>query len=139
MKKDLAEFKTMLHKADLKATPGRVALLSLLQGSKRPISIQEVMRGLKSEKVDQATVYRTLETLSSKGIVNKINLGHYHADYELAGDDHHHLICLNCDKVEDFKGCDFTDLQKSALKGSSFAQIKQHSLELFGLCKTCAR
>jgi Fur family transcriptional regulator, ferric uptake regulator len=130
-----------LREAGFRATPGRIAILELLKLASRPQSTQEIMKGLRKEKLDQATVYRMLEAFKEKGIVRAIHLGHDHVDYELTDPkDHHHLICTKCDKVEDVQGCDLEALSKSTLKNSkNFSEINQHSLEFFGICKACAK
>jgi Fe2+ or Zn2+ uptake regulation protein len=136
-----SDYAERLREAGFRATPGRIAILELLKRSSRPQSTQEILQGLRKEKLDQATVYRMLEAFKEKGLVRSIHLGHDHIDYELADPkDHHHLICTSCDKVEDVKGCDFDVLAKNALKGSkNFSEISQHSLEFFGICKACAK
>ncbi len=133
-------FPQVLREAGYKATPARLALLKLLQGSKEPLSIGEIMEKLKGAAIDQATVYRILTVLESIGVVRQINLRHGHADYEYVDPkDHHHIICINCNKVEDFIGCNTDKLATLALgQAKNFSKITQHSLEFFGICKSCA-
>lgn len=132
--------KTLLHNAGYKATPGRLALLEVLQKSKRPLSIQSIMRKLKGKKIDQVTLYRNLDALEKAKLVRKVDLRHGHADYELAGKDHHHhLSCLGCGEVRDFGGWDLKPIIRKVLRSNpDFDSISEHSLEFFGLCKDCA-
>lgn len=134
--------KNILRDAGYKATPGRLALLELLRRSKKPLSITEIARGLSASgrKMDQVTIYRNLESFEKIGVVRKVDLRHGHSDYELASeDDHHHLNCLRCGKVRDFAGCDLGSIIKKALRHNpEFAEVSQHSLELFGICRKCA-
>lgn len=131
-------FNSFLRSAGLKATPGRLALLEVLYSAKSPRSIAKIMREL-GGKIDRVTAYRALAAMEKTGLVRKVNLEHGHADYELALDDHHHLVCTACGRLEDFGGCDLRGLERKALKQSKyFAEIRQHSLEFFGLCKACA-
>lgn len=133
-------FNSALRAAGYKATPGRLALLELLRKSKKPLGIPEISKGLRGKKMDQVTLYRALATLEKIGLVRKVDLRHGHADYEFAHqDDHHHLNCLKCGKIQDFSGCDLGAVIRKALKKNpGFAEVSQHSLELFGLCKKCA-
>lgn len=131
--------KTLLRNAGYKATPKRLALLELLQKSKKPLSIQEITKGLRGKKMDQVTAYRILDVLEKIGLVRKVDLQHGHADYELANDDHHHIVCTRCGKIEDFEGCELEALTKKiARKSKSFPIIQRHSLEFFGVCRSCA-
>ncbi len=130
----------MLRKSGYKATPSRLAILGLMEKTKRPMSAQGIIDSLPRD-TDQATVYRTLKSLKGKGIIKQIDLRHNHAHYELADlAEHHHLVCMQCGKIEDVHHCGIEDIQGIVLKGSKhFSEIKQHALEFYGTCKTCAR
>lgn len=133
-------FKTLLRSSGYKATPSRLAVLALLEKNGKPMSAQKIIDGTRAA-MDQATVYRILKDLKSKGIIRQVDLRHNHAHYELAkADDHHHLICVRCGKVEDVGGCGVEEVEKKALRNSKhFATITQHSLEFYGICKACAK
>lgn len=133
------DYKHLLRTAGYKATPQRLSLLEVLGRAREPLSIQEILERCRQQKIDQATIYRTLKVLADIGLVRQVDFAHAHAHFELAtGDDHHHLVCTSCGKVEDVTGCNFESLAKHALKHSSFASIDRHSLEFFGTCKKCA-
>jgi Fur family transcriptional regulator, ferric uptake regulator len=134
-------FKTVLRKSGYKATPSRIAILEIFKKSKKPLSAQEIIEQLPRRGTDQVTVYRTLKSFKEKGVVKQIDLRHNHAHYELANlAEHHHLICLRCGKVEDVRHCGVEAIESSVLKSSKhFAEIKQHALEFYGICKACSR
>lgn len=127
----------------LSVTAPRLAILELFNKSKRPLSAQEVTDSLPRSgptAIDQATVYRTLSSFKAKGLIKPIDLRHNHAHYELTNlAEHHHLICLNCGRVEDVDHCGVEEIQAKVLRGSQhFAEIRQHALEFYGICKACA-
>lgn len=136
------DLKKMLRAGGFKATGGRLAILEIFKNSKRPLAAQEIIVELASRRhdADQATVYRTLKSLKTNGVIRQIDLRHNHAHYELADmTDHHHLICLRCGRVEDVHRCNIEDMEKAVLRTSKhFSEIKQHSLEFYGLCRTCS-
>lgn len=130
---------TSFHIHRMRATPQRLQLLEYLEKTRKPLSASALIEHFKKE-VDTATIYRSLKAMTDAGILRRIDFQHGHAHYEPARRDHHHLICKKCGKVEDVTGCDFKEMQRSVLKKSkNFASVTQHSLEFFGLCKTCAR
>lgn len=131
----------LLRKQGLKATPTRLAVMQVLSESTAPLSIQDVLKKVGKQKMDQVTAYRILQTLNEVGVVRKIDLHHNRSYFELAPQtDHHHIICTECGKMEDVEGCVVEDMLKSTLKQSKqFAQLTEHSFEIFGLCKECAR
>lgn len=134
-------FPQLLRNLALKVTQGRIAILELLDREKKPLSILQISKGLKGN-IDQTTIYRTLESLVIAGVVEKINLQNSHTSYELTigHSHHHHLVCNRCGKTEDIANCDSENFQKLALKKSKeFSVIKNHSLEYFGVCRTCVQ
>lgn len=139
--KQAENYKSLLREKGLKATPARVALLSLLARAKTPLTVEEIIKGVSGDGFDQATVYRSLGALREEGLVRLVDFQHGHAHYELKPEkDHHHLVCTVCDRVEDFHMCLSEQIIQAALKESSyFKKVDEHSLELFGVCTSCAR
>ncbi len=134
-------FSDILREHGHRATPGRLSLLQVLHAADAPLAIPEILKRLKGA-IDQATIYRALESLSEVGIVRRVDMHHAHAHYELTtgSKHHHHLICKQCGKIEDVKHCDVSAVEAHIIKKSkSFRLIEDHSLEFFGICKTCAR
>ncbi len=130
----------LLRNRGLKATPARVALFAVLHKAKKPLSITALQRSLAKEKINNVTFYRMVEDFTNAGIVRPIDLRHGHAHYELVPpQEHHHLICTNCGKVNDISDCLPNNFETKALRANpDFATITDHALELFGLCKKCA-
>ena len=133
-------FKMMLRKSGYKATPSRIAILALFKKHKNPMSAQEIVGSLPVD-IDQATVYRTVKSFVRKGILRQIDLRHNHAHYELADSiDHHHIICLQCGRIEDVEHQSVDTMEKIILKNAKhFTEIKQHTLEFYGICKACSK
>ena len=121
----------------------RNIILTSLDNNKRPLSVFDLQQSLKLKKIsaNKTTIYRELDSLKKEGIILELQLRGNKRWYELASrDHHHHVICINCDKVEDFSGCDSKNLINKALKQApGFAQIINHNFDFFGLCKSCAK
>ena len=127
----------LLRRAGLRATPGKLELVSVLSETNKPLSVDSIVKKMKSS-LDQANVYRSLKELKKAGVVRQIDFQHNHAYYELVNNnDHHHLICVNCDRIEDIN-CQISSISRSVLKETKqFSKIINHSLELFGVCRSC--
>jgi len=132
-------FISILRKSGYKATRSRLAVLAVFERNKSPLSTQAILEKL-PRGIDQATVYRTIKSFKEKGIIAQIDLRHNHAHYELASlKKHHHVVCLRCGRLEDVYRCDAEAIQSAVLKSSRhFAEIKEHALEFYGVCKSCA-
>ncbi len=122
-------------------TPARTAILSLFSSNCRPLRAEDIYGKLRKKKIDRVTVYRTLALFEKERLVKQVDLRRDSIYYEPVKQDHHHhhIICKNCRTVEDFDLCNIERVSKKVLKLSNkFASVMDHSLELFGYCKTCA-
>lgn len=137
---DRKALQKILRDAGFRSTEGRLALLSALKHSSKPLPVELFVEKV-GTGLDYTNVYRALESFTEKGITRRIDLQHGHAHYEFNdGHDHHHIVCTSCDKVEDFTGCEYENLVSKALKQTpAFSRVTSHSLELFGLCNTCVK
>ncbi|MEI7709157.1 MAG: Fur family transcriptional regulator [bacterium] len=132
------DFKKILKDAGLKSTIPRLAILKILSELKNPMTAQEIHK--KTKGVDLVTLYRTLASFEEKQLVKKVNLQKDSVYYELNIDHHHHIVCTDCGTMEDFELCDMDRLTKKIVaKASNFKNIKEHVLELFGICNACAK
>lgn len=131
--------KAELRKADLKATPARLAALKILESADKPLDVATILAKLKSNGISKnpATIFRMMNSFSNKGIVREVNLQESKLRYEHAAkEDHHHLLCENCGSIDDVSNCDI-DVWKKQLQDMKGFLVKDHSLEFFGLCKNC--
>lgn len=115
-----------------KATPQRVAVLEAV-GAEQHQSFDQI-RG-RCPGVGVVTVYRTLDLLSEIGLLRRLEFGEG-PRYELSDAHHHHLICESCGTVSEFDEC---PLDSSLLppQHSDF-EVRSHSVEVYGLCPSCA-
>lgn len=135
----LHDCKDELRGVDLRATPARVAVMSFLENTNQPVDVNSVIDYLNANgiKTDPATIFRMMNTLTQKGITTPISFQEGKTRYELSNkEDHHHLICENCGKIEDISDLIIPKLEKDIKNKRNFL-VKRHSLEFFGLCKLC--
>lgn len=131
--------KIELNEASLRATPSRIAVMKFLENTTTPVDVQKIKEYLAKQNIptDAATVFRIMNIFTQKSITRQISFNEGKFRYELASrEDHHHLICKNCDKVEDFSDCAIPALEKDILKEKGF-QVTSHALEFYGLCESC--
>lgn len=123
----------------LKTTKARKGIINLLARTTRPIDAVEAQNILENKglAVDQATVYRSLNTFSKKGLVKEIFFHDGVIRYEIVGKpEHHHAVCVKCNKVEDIMDCSVEKIEEQISKKKGFT-VMNHSLEFFGICKDC--
>lgn len=140
MKKELFDATEILWRAGYRATPGRIRLLEVLSKEDRPLTIDQIHAKMGRKNINGVTLYRAIDALVASGVIRLVNLrGHAHS-YELAHHHHHHIICTRCNAIEDFSDNDCEALiSRVARKSSRFTVVNDHSIELFGLCRSCAQ
>lgn len=133
-------FSTHLAKNGLRRTPERFAILEAIYDREDHFEAETLYIDVKTGgfNVSRATVYNTLDLLTSCDLVKKHTFNHKSAQYEKSYGykQHDHLICAKCNKVVEF--CDPRVQQiKNLMAGLLEFEITHHSLNLFGYCKTC--
>jgi Fur family ferric uptake transcriptional regulator len=87
--------KAELHAAGSRATPGRLALLEVLERQRTPLTVAQLAHKLPS--LNQVTLYRALDALAAAGLIRKGVGVDRTAHYEYAArPHHHHLVCTDC-------------------------------------------
>lgn len=136
-----SEIVSKLKSEGHRITPIRNKILEILGDSTQPISAPALLESVKSsnEGVNKTTIYRELDFLKLKDFISEVEFGDGKKRYELNDGHHHHLICLNCKKIEDVDlKTDLSEEEKKIEKETGF-KIQSHSLEFFGFCKDCQK
>ena len=132
-------------------TAGREAILDVLAAEEGHLSAEDIYMKIhdKYPNVGLTTVYRTLDILSSLGMVSKLDFGDGRARYELAEgpqgqNHHHHLVCTECNRVVDYT--DFIDEEVELLRETEEGlekkynfKITNHIIQFYGLCESCRK
>ena len=130
--------KKELRSVSLKATPARLGVLRLLESANMPVDVSAMSQYLQENniEVDKATVFRIINLFTERGLTKQIRLNEGKFRYELASrKDHHHLVCENCGRIEDIN-CSIDEVDREIKAKKQFA-VKHHSLEFYGICRSC--
>lgn len=137
----LDEFKKLLKKNGEKFTIQREVILETLYNSDEhltPEALHQLIQKQRPElKTGIATIYRTLSRLEESDIVTSLSFGAQGKKYELGAKDHHdHMICTECGNITEFVDDEIEKRQELIAEKFGF-QIKDHSMQIYGLCKSC--
>jgi len=141
MERDTFNPKETLRAIGLRATKSRLAVLRTLSEESHPLSIIDLEKRLSPSRVNYVTLYRMMSAFTTAGIVSKIELGRGHATFELKNyGEHHHIVCTDCNRIEDFVDSVHTKIAAHIIKRSrTFDRLTGHSFELYGLCNVCVK
>jgi Fur family ferric uptake transcriptional regulator len=136
-----SDLRDMLANAKLRVTKHRLLVLETIAKVRQPVTVYELVDGLrKKNNIDQATIYRNLSSLHEAGLVRRFDFNHGHAHYELnTGRATQALVCSKCETIEKIDGVSIDETVKKMLrKSKKFKQTTTHSIEIYGLCRSCA-
>ena len=127
-----------IQTAGFKLTLPRQAVLEVLENSEGHLTPAEVLERAQAiyPSLGRATVYRTLELLTTLGIVRPIYIGEAGPTYIRAQGGHHHLVCSRCGIMVDFDRCIADEMVNDLHERFGFT-ISSHLLEFYGLCPKC--
>jgi len=137
-----AGIKASLKERGVRLTRQRQILLDLIDKSGEHLDADRLFELAKEHdpKLNRVTVYRTLKMLKLSGLVDELDLMHYGGDqhyYETRlKQEHAHVICLRCGKVEEFFGEPLQKLRKQVESHFGF-QILLTRTEIGGYCAHC--
>ncbi len=134
----LQKFENSCRKHNLKITHQRLEIYrTLLQLNNHPSAEEihkELIKNMPTVSLD--TVYRTLTTFESIGLVKRVETLTSQARFEAKIELHHHFFCNNCEKLIDFSW-DFFDLDKLPQELDKLGKIESKGVILRGICKQC--
>ena len=127
-----------LHARGFRMTPQRMAILHTLRHAGGHLSPTEVYERTRRDQpgLTEATVYRTLEFLAQNGLARPSQSVNGHLTYEIAGQDHHHVICRICGAGIEVEHALLETLYKKLETASGYRAIDSH-VTFFGVCPKC--
>lgn len=133
---------TNLKKAGLKITLPRLKILEILEKAKEHhLSAEDLYRVLheSGEEIGLATIYRVLTQFEEAGLVRRHYFEGGQSVFELDYGTHHdHLVCVKCNRVEEFIDNDIEKRQQEIANQAGFT-ITDHSLNIYGICPKCQK
>lgn len=118
-------------------TKQRELILGIINNSKKHLTAEEIYSLAKVEMptIALATIYNTLNYLTKKGYIKKLNLKSGFVNYDKSIHPHEHCICDSCGKILDAKIADFPEYLETALN----TKIHDYELVVHITCEECAK
>ncbi len=135
---DMVDLRARVRARGCRVTAQRQLILDAIGAAGGHVTPNEIFRRVsaKASAVNRATVYRNLDFLCDVRLIVAVQIGG-RMYYETAGvQPHHHLVCRNCDSIEEISHQTVKALFDKIEREQSFLIDMDH-LALFGLCKKC--
>lgn len=135
------EIEHRLQQHGYRITGPRSIIVDAVIGHDRPFTAEQLVTELAGgqEAIGRATIYRTLELLASMDILTRIVSPEGNPLYISGTPGHrHHLLCEACGTTITITNCPMTELI-AALEDETHFVIRDHTLEVFGICPSCQK
>ena len=129
---------TILKENKLKVTKGRIDILEVIINNNCGITAEYIYDKCKDKgnNINLSTVYRTLEILQEKQIINKFDLGCGKYNYVLKENIHKHILQCNLCHKEVEIDCPMIQIELMIKNKTGFIPI-EHELKIKGVCEQC--
>ena len=126
-----------LSSAGLRMTNQRALILEIIRQGH--LDADEVYRQArdKQPRLSLSTVYRTLRMLKELGLVDELHFEETHHHYEVKPSaEHHHLVCLGCGKIVEFK-CSLSQRMRQDIARKKGFEVTGVEVNMTGYCSKC--
>ncbi len=126
----------LLKEYNLKVTPQRVAIVDELYKNGH-MNIDDLYNNLleKFPSISLATIYKNVNAMVEKIFLNEVKVPDAKTVYELVKEEHSHLVCSSCGRIEDIV-IDTSVLNSSLASVSNF-KINNTEVIFQGICEKC--
>jgi Fur family peroxide stress response transcriptional regulator len=133
----LEDLVSSLRQEGFRITPQRVAILDYLLKTDDHPSAEYIHKIIQKKypMVSLSTIYKTLDLLKEKKLVNEIEVDG-EARFDAHTDAHINLVCMNCGNIDDVDEDSLNEIKNRAARKSKYLILKG-SFELFGYCNNC--
>lgn len=131
---------SFLKAKNIRITPQRQAIIEYLIDTNDHPTVEEIYRNIteKYGPMSLATVYNNLNVLVDAGLVDEMKFNGVTSRYDYNHHRHHHIICVECGRIEDVVYNDLDGLEAAAQAQTGY-QVFHAKIELHGLCQDCQK
>ena len=126
-----------LREKGLRVTPQRCAVYSNLLARDDHPTVEQLLRDLNQTFPisSQATVYTSLQSLRTAGLVREVLLEEGVSRYDANIEPHHHFRCRCCGLIRDIAWSELPPLSLSGLQTNLKAET--YEVTVYGVCDRC--
>ena len=140
MPSDVEIFEDYLRSQNLKHSKPRNDIPEIFLASRGHFSAQELHDQVrqKNSRAGFATVYRMLKLLEDCGLARSMDYGDGTQRYGPNRFEHHHIICLSCNRTVEFLSPELVSLPRQAQRQHDFTP-QSHAVRILSVCTDCKK
>ena len=121
-----------------RSTEQRQLIQEILQQADGHLDADEIYQQARqrSPSISLSTIYRNLQLFKETGLVEEHQFGSRRYYESAPQAEHHHLVCLGCGRVFEFK-CPSTERLKSTINEKEGFRVTDAEVRLSGYCPEC--
>jgi len=121
-----------------RSTEQRELIRQILQHADEHLDADKIYQQARqrSPSISLSTVYRNLQLFKEMGLVEEHQFGSRRYYEPAPRAKHHHLVCLGCGRVFEFK-CSSTERLKSRISQKEGFKVTEAEVRLAGYCPEC--
>jgi len=130
------DFIATLREHGLQVTYQRLAIYQALYFTKEHPSAEVIYQHVKKRfpMISLGTVYKTLEKFYEVGLIQKVSPITEVARYDAITGAHHHMVCLECQSIQD---AGMVDGPKVSIPDQNGFEVLRQQVVLQGYCPAC--
>jgi len=129
------------EKLSRRSTEQRQLLLEIIRQAEGHLDADEIYQRARQRlpSISLSTVYRSLQMFKELGLVEEHQFDGTRGYYEaMPQAKHHHLVCLGCGRIIEFK-CPLTEKLKTQIGREQGFEVTEAEVRLVGYCQTCQK
>lgn len=132
MEVSIENIRQRLTEKGLKVTPQRISILEAIYSLNNHPTAENIIACIRKShpNIATGTVYKVLETLVDKKLINKVKTDRDVMRYDGILEKHHHLYCSECDSIEDYRDEELDRLLEEYFKKKKFTGFKLEDIVL---------
>lgn len=136
-------YQDILESSGVAATPNRIHVLEAIGNNTSPLTASDVFNIVdRVHSINRVTVYRILDLLVDKQILERLRVGSRAAYYGLAPNENHdphpHFYCTRCGQM-DCLHAGAVSIDSESLQRTFAGEIAKVEVRIDGICKNCLK
>ena len=140
VQKRIDGFVEMCRMRGIKVTHQRIEVLRELAATGEHPDAETLFERVRKRipAISLDTVYRTLHMFEDMGVISRVGAVCDRARFDANTERHHHFVCSNCGKIDDFTSADL-DRFAAPPEAVAMGRVDSVHVEVRGLCRDCQK